>query len=166
MARRDPDKPGLVALDAHKEAFESGHMTASEIADTLGVSRQKTNAAIKRAGWCRPAARSAPGAAAKGGTTKFTTAEAGDLLVSFGVATLARAHSLVTGGDLGPSALKAVSAAAAAAEGILQRRGIILPVWNEDHLQRLEIAVLSGDEEAAIRTEVEAAMIDVENGGA
>lgn len=121
MARRDPAKPGLADLERHRAAFEAGGITSPEIATALGVSPQKVNAAIKRDGWCRPVAKALSGGPAKGTVTTFTTAEAGDLLTSFAIATLARAHALVTDGDLGPSALKAVSAAAEAAEGILQR---------------------------------------------
>lgn len=157
MARRDPAKPGLADLERHRAAFEAGGITSPEIATALGVSPQKVNAAIKRDGWCRPVAKALSGGPAKGTVTTFTTAEAGDLLTSFAIATLARAHALVTDGDLGPSALKAVSAAAEAAEGILQRLGAIQLFSAEARVQKLEIAVLTPSEETVIREAIEAA---------
>lgn len=161
MARRDPSKAGLAGLEPYREAFEAGAVTSAEIADALGVSVQKVNAAIKRKSWSRPGAPKSGPAEGKGVVTTFTSADAGDALVSFAMATLGRAHTLVSGGDLGPSALKAVAAAAEAAEGILQRRGIIFPADPVHQLQKLEIAVLSAAEEADIRAAMEVATLDL-----
>lgn len=157
MARRDPTRPGLADLERHRAAFEAGGITSAEIATALGVSPQKVNAAIKRGGWCRPATKALPGGAAKGTVTTFTTVEAGDLLTSFAIATLTRAHALVTEGDLGPSALKAAAAAAEAAEGILRRRGIVTTEEAKELPAKLEVRVLDDAEEARIREAMEIA---------
>jgi hypothetical protein len=161
MARRDPSKAGLAGLEPYREAFEAGAVTSAEIADALGISVQKLNAAIKRKSWSRPGTPKGGPTEVKGVVTTFTSADAGDALVSFAMATLGRAHTLVSGGDLGPSALKAVAAAAEAAEGILQRRGIICHADSAPQLEKLEIAVLSQEEEAKIREIAEAAAGDL-----
>lgn len=160
MVRRDPDKPGLKALDTHKEAFEQGRITASEIAEALGITRQVVNRAIGRKGWKRPATASEDAKAGGASIQAFTTEEASALLVSLAVGVLVNCHDLVNGGGLSPSSLKAIATAAAAAEATLERRGIIATTDSEANIRPLEIRVLNPAEEEAIRVEIEAAAGD------
>lgn len=161
MTRRDPDKPGLAALDAHKEAFESGRTTASEIADTLGVSRQVANRAIKRRAWARPSTDSDAMAPVAAPVHRFSTEEASALLVSLAIGVLVNCHDLVSGGGLSPSSLKAIAAAAVSAEATLERRGVVAVANSGSQIQPLEVRVLSPSEEDAIRAEIEAAARDL-----
>jgi transcriptional regulator with XRE-family HTH domain len=166
--RKKSTAAGLAGLtEADRSAWGERRFTQAEIADRLGVSKQALNKEFHRRGWTLENSKSV--AVLREPTSpEKSEDEAGDLSEAVGSRLLQADIWLleITGRELhrvykspettiGPSSLKAAAATLNMLRENFMASGVIRPLEDAEQLPQMVIRVLTPEEEAEIRHEVE-----------